>query len=186
MLNAKAIAMVGLFMTFVQPSWSAHPLISEDTGTQGSGGNQIELNPDWARDADSATRFVNFTYTRGITEKLDLFANVPRTWSAPNGESRGFNDGTLGAKWRFFERDRFSLGVKPEWITPSADEQRGLGNGKSGYAITLMVQAEHDKFVWLFNIGTTRNRYKLQTDADAKRSTTNRVSAAVLYRLPWG
>lgn len=48
------------------------------------------------------------------------------------------------------------------------------------------MQAEHDKFVWLFNIGTIRNRYKLRADADAKRGTINRVSAAVLYRLPWG
>ena len=167
-------------------SWAAHPLVSEDTGTQGPGGNQIELNADWARDAGSTTKVAAFTYTRGITENLDLFANLPRTWGAPAGEQTGFNDVSLGAKWRFFEDGGFSLGLKPEWITPSADENRGLGNGKSSYAMTLMAQMEIDDVTLLFNVGATRNRFKLQSDTDAKRGTVNRSSIAVLYRLPWG
>lgn len=182
----RFVATVIVCFTGASPSWSAHPLVSDDTNTQGPGGNQIELNTDWIRDAGSTSKLAALTYTRGVTENLDVFANLPRTWGAPSGEEIGFNDISLGLKWRVFEEGRFSLGIKPVWITSSADENRGLGNGKSSYALTVMMQIEADDFVWLLNFGATRNRYRLSADIDSKRSTVNQSSIAVLYRLPWG
>lgn len=165
------------------PVFAAHPLVSEDTGTQGPGGHQIELNSDWARDAGSATNTATFTYTRGITETLDIFLNTPTTWKTPAGERTGLNDMSLGAKWRFYDRDGVSFGVKPEWIMATGDENKGLGNGKDGYAITLMAQVEAGDFIWLLNYGVSRHRFKLQTDRDDHRGTTHRSSVAVLYGL---
>lgn len=184
--SVRFIACVILCLMGRSPSWSAHPLVSDDTGTQGPGGNQIELNADWVRDAGSTSKLAALTYTRGLTENLDVFADLPRTWGAPSGEAVGFNDISLGLKWRFFEEGGFSLGIKPVWITSSADENRGLGNGKSSYGLTVMMQIETDEFMWLFNLGTTRNRYKLSADIDSKRSTVNQSSVALLYRLPSG
>lgn len=183
-LTGQVVLGVALFVVGLPSSWSAHPLVSEDTGTQGPGGNQIEVNADWVRNASGKTRLAAFTYTRGVTDNLDLIANLPRTWGAPTGEHTGFNDVSLGTKWRFFDNEGFSLGIKPEWVAPSADENRGLGNGKSSFALTFMAQAEFEDLVLLFNIGSAKNSFKLQADRDTKRGTVNRISTAALYRLP--
>lgn len=181
-MQAKTgVAIAALAMVFASPVFAAHPLVSEDTGTQGPGGNQIELNSDWAKDAGATTKIAALTYTRGITETVDVFFNVPNTWKAPSGQNTGLNDTSLGAKWRFFENDGFSLGVKPEWIFATGDENKGLGNGKDSYALTLMAQIEAGDFTWLLNFGSTHNRFKLQADQDDNRKTINRSSLAMLY-----
>lgn len=179
-VSAIAVLMLGLW---VGTAFAAHPLVSEDTGTQGPGGNQIELNSDWSKDAGKTTGTAAFTYTRGLTETVDVFMNVPNTWKSPAGESTGMGDTSLGAKWRVFENDGFSLGVKPEWRFATGDENKGLGNGKDSYAMTLMGQIEAGDFTFLLNYGTTRNRFQLQSDQDDKRKTVNRFSVAMLYGL---
>ncbi len=172
---------VPVMLTISGAAYAAHPLVSEDTGTQGTRGNQIEWNSDWSKAGGERTNTAAFTYTRGVTEAVDIFVNAPTTWKSPSGQSTGLNDMSLGAKWRFFENDGFSLGVKPEWISATGDEAKGLGNGKDSYALTLMAQVETGDFTWLFNYGTTRNRFGLQSDSLANRKVVDRVSAAMLY-----
>lgn len=170
-----------VMLAFSGAAYAAHPLVSEDTGTQGTRGNQIELNSDWSKAGGERTNTAAFTYTRGVAETVDIFVNVPTTWKFPGGQSTGLNDMSLGAKWRFFESDGFSLGIKPEWIAATGDEDKGLGNGKDSYALTLMAQVETGDITWLFNYGTTRNRFALQADSLANRKVVDRVSAALLY-----
>ncbi len=183
-MSLRAAALTGVITLICSSSvFAAHPLVSEDTGTQGAGGNQIELNSDWAKGAGERTNTAALTYTRGVTETIDVFFNIPSTWRAPVGQSTGLNDVILGVKWRLFEKEGFSLGVKPEWISATADENKGLGNGKDRYALTLMAQFEAGDFTWLLNYGTSRNRFKLPADAVVNRKTVDRVSAAMLYGL---
>lgn len=176
------VALIGAVMLILSGSaYAAHPLVSEDTGTQGTRGNQIELNSDWSRGGGERTNTAAFTYTRGVAEAVDIFVNAPTTWKSTTGQSTGLNDVSLGAKWRFFENGGFSLGIKPEWIAASGDEDKALGNGKDSYALTLMAQVETDDVTWLFNYGTTRNRFRRQSDSLANRKAVDRVSAAMLY-----
>jgi len=176
------VALIGTAMLILSGSaYAAHPLVSEDTGTQGTGGNQIELNSDWSRGGGERTNTAAFTYTRGVAEAVDIFINAPTTWKSPTGQSTGLNDVSLGAKWRFFENGGFSLGIKPEWIAATGDEDKALGNGKDSYALTLMAQVETDDVTWLFNYGTTRQQFKLLADSLANRKAVDRVSAAMLY-----
>jgi len=182
-LRIRVWCAAGLMWCIGSPAFPAHPLVSEDTGTQGAGGNQIEWNADGARDAGARTNTAALTYTRGIAGALDIFLNTPTTWKAPAGERTGLNDMSLGAKWRFYDREGISLGVKPEWVMATGDEQKGLGNGKNGYGVTLMAQIETGGLTWLLNYGVSRHRFALQADRNDYRGTIHRSSVAVLYGL---
>jgi len=106
---------LALVFSCVGSAQAAHPLITEDTGTQGPESHQIEFNADWATDVHDWTRMANLTYTQGVVDGLDLFINTSSTWGAPAGESTGLNDLSIGAKWIFFDN------------AAETDRQWGLG-----------------------------------------------------------
>lgn len=91
---------------------SAHqPLITDDTGTQGSGGNQLEFSYNHDREeqagAKTRTRTVPLVFTRGLGDTLDFFVQA---------NEGGSGNPSFGLKWRFHESEdgQTSLGVKPE------------------------------------------------------------------------
>jgi len=126
------------------------PLVTDDTGTQGKGGNQIEFTWINGRDHDRSstpattviTDALPLVYTHGITDTLDLYAGG--TWlRIKDGSSvTGWGNPVAGAKWRFYEReDGFSLGFKPEIQFPvSVDaEAKGLGVSNTSYSGLLIL-----------------------------------------------
>ena len=132
-------------------AYAAHPLVSEDNTTQGSGRNQIELNSDFASKSNVDTNTAAFTYTYGISNEVDILFNTPYTWGNTSGQSTGLNDGSVGVKWRLFENQGVSFGVKPELIVASGNENKGLGNGQNSYAYTLMLAYDLKPFTFLDN-----------------------------------
>jgi hypothetical protein len=70
------------------PSWAAHPLITDDTGTQGKGKFQLELNGqyDWDKEdkEDGTVRSTGgqaaATLSYGIVENVDLILSMPYLW----------------------------------------------------------------------------------------------------------
>lgn len=60
---------------------ATHPLLTDDTGTQGEGNWQLEVNTDHTRVRDdvntSWTRTASVALTRGVTGALDLAFSVP-------------------------------------------------------------------------------------------------------------
>jgi hypothetical protein len=68
---------IAVFQISVTPAYAAHPLVTEDTGTQGIGGNQVEVNTDWLKDEGVKSRTSTVTLTRGIQENLDVFFKHP-------------------------------------------------------------------------------------------------------------
>lgn len=163
----------------VTQAFAAHPLVSEDTGTQGIGGNQLEVNTDWLKDEGIKSRASTVTLTRGIQDNLDIFLNAPYAVSEPNG----FNDVSIGFKWRFLEADGLSLGLKPEYRIASGDQEKGLGDGRSGEALTFMVQYEWGPMIWLFNIASERHRFSNPIKQQENRRYINKSSIAMLYEL---
>src|SRR5512134_3402934 len=63
---------------FASSTAAFQPLITDDTGTQGAGGNQVELalNRQEVKGAGDTTitRTLPLVFTRGITDALDLYA----------------------------------------------------------------------------------------------------------------
>ena len=88
-------------------AYAAHPLISDDSGTQGAGNWQLEVNTDHTRTRDDGqtawARQLNTTLTRGVTDELDVAANLPLQRNSASGEpaQSGVADVTVQAKWRF-------------------------------------------------------------------------------------
>jgi hypothetical protein len=170
---------LSFLILFGSTAHAAHPLISDDTGTQGVGGYQIEVNTDWLRDADNKTRTATATLTRGLTETTDIFLDMPFALSHPTG----LNDIGLGLKWRLLESDGLSVGLKPELSISSGDQQKQLGDGRSGAALTLLTQYELGDWTWLFNLGTELHRYSSATSQDEYRRYINKASVGLTYQL---
>jgi hypothetical protein len=168
-----------LLFCATQAGHAAHPLITDDTGTQDKGHYQIETNTDRAMHDGITTHVGAFSYTAGLLTNLDIFVNAPISFSAP----ARINDISLGAKWRLFEAGAASIALKPELLLPTGDQNKGLGNGLASVALTMI--GSYDAAPWFLhgNLWLARNRFALQADREANRRSLWRVSAAAWYAI---
>lgn len=186
---AKVLAGLCLALSATGTAWAYHPLVTDDTGTQGMGGNQMELGYDFARSkANGVTdneRAVPFTYTRGLGDHLDVFAGIARQTSP----AHGWGNVSLGAKWRFYENEAsaFSLALKPEILLPvsAAREARGLGNGKTSYGLSLIMSRETGFGEVHVNLTAERVNYADRV-AFPDRRNLYRLSVAPVWALAEG
>jgi hypothetical protein len=156
-------------------AYGAHPLNTEDTGTQGSGGWQLELNGERNRDDGVRGAQAMAVLSYGIAENADLQAGVP--WQ-DLGDERGMGDALVAIKWRFWEQGRLSAGMRAGFLFPTGDEQRGLGNGKTNFAGLLIGSYEGERWLLHAHAGYRDNRNTL-----GNRGSVTELSAAVLYKL---
>ena len=169
-------------------AWALQPLITDDTGTQGTGGHQLELafghDRIRAGDARDTAHTWTPTYTYGATDTLDLFLSTSRiSLRGDSGRASGWGSTVLGAKWRLWENEASatSLALKPELLLPVGHrrEAAGLGVGRASGAITAIV-SQGMPFGALHANGTwARDRAR---DAAAS-STMQRLSIAPVWDL---
>ncbi len=171
--------LTALLLAASHPAFAAHPLNTDDAGVQGAGGIQLEMNTDWSKQSGEAGHVGAMTFTYGVTDKLDLFFNLPQTFQSPNGT--GVGDVSVGAKWRYYEADGLALALKPELFMPSGEESKGLGSGRNGLGLTGIASYETGPWTLHGNLGLRYSPYKLETDQETKRKTIWRASAAVWY-----
>lgn len=191
--SAKQFARPAACLAFAGFSLSAfafQPLITDDTGTQGAGGNQLEFsfNEDRSKTEGRTdrTRTLPVVYTRGLTDSIDVYAGVSHIRirsGTPGGDASGGGNPAIGAKWRFYENEasKTSLAAKPEILVPvGADrESEGLGTGKTSGRLTLILTQEVPFGAIHMNAGVGRNRYRdTSTNPD---STTTRASVAPVW-----
>jgi len=169
---------------FSQTAFAAHPLVTDDTGTQGAGNNQAELSFDRAESGKGANKShenaLAFTYTRGITDRLDFFVGGAkldlRDPAANEGKRvKGGGDSAIGLKWRYVEREGFSLGLKLTSNLATGDAGRGLGAGRATQSLLHMTQLGTASGDFLLNVGLTNNGR-----SDEERRTLWNISAAWL------
>jgi hypothetical protein len=167
------------------PALAYHPLVGDDTGTQGAGGNQIEIGYDYDRSSldgvtDSGHSFP-ITYTRGVTDALDLYVSAVRL-SSPTS---GWGNVGLGAKWRFYENEAtgLSLGFEPKVQLPvsSEDEASGLGNGRTCYSLAFLATQNTGFGQVIVNLAAGRDNFADSTITD--RKTTYRLSVAPVWQV---
>jgi hypothetical protein len=169
----------------IPPAMAFHPLITDDTGTQGMGGNQLEIGYDHERiaQADIVEKgtALPLTYSRGVTDSLDVFIGTARQVS-PSG---GWSNVGVGAKWRFYDNpDRgLSMGVVPNVDLPvsTAAEQRGLGSSKISYSVALLLTQETPFGQLLANVVAGRDDAGLEENAPDRKDFW-RVSVAPVWR----
>jgi len=174
----KGFAVLQMFLAFVvmfcsSPAYAAHPLITDDMGTQGTGKFQVELNGEYSSDRETPSSGienveraveVGTTLSYGVTDAIDAVIGVPYVRFETNqsdlnastfshaGE-KGLSDISLEMKWRFWEREGRGLAVKPGISVPTGNDQRGLGAGKYGYSLFLIGTQEAGDWAFHANFG---------------------------------
>jgi hypothetical protein len=162
------------------PAWAAHPLITDDTGTQGKGKFQLELNGqyDWDKgDAEDASVSSTggqaaATLSYGIAENVDLVLSLPYLWGKAEVneitlyDEKGIGDAVLETKMRLFEKNGFSMALKPGISFPTGNDEKGLGAGLLGGHLFLIASQELGSWAFHANLGYIRNENKVDERKD--------------------
>ena len=168
------------------------PRVTDDTGTQGAGGNQLEAaynrTVDEIAGVRATTHEVPLVFTRGISDALDLYAGlgyqriVP---PAPETVERGWGNPAVGAKWRFYENEasKLSFALKPEVQLPvsKSKEARGMGTAGTSYSVNLVMTQETGFGAVHANAVAERVNYSDDTLNSAERRTLYRLSVAPVW-----
>jgi predicted porin len=168
------------------PLYAAHPLLTEDTGTQGPGNYQLELMLDQTRDHEPGATVresaMMAVLSYGVLENADLQFGLPYTRqhthdAAGRHASQGPLDATVDFKWRFFEREALSLALKPGLTLPTGDKDRGFGAGRATWGVLGILSYEPGPLSFHSHIGYRRNN-----NAVDQRTSLRHLSAAVTYQ----
>jgi len=162
------------FLLLPRISQAAHPLITDDTGTQGKGKFQLELNGQYDSDKDEADGItvkttggqISSTLSYGIIDTVDLVVTLPYQWNkieednVTTYDEKGVSDTVFEAKWRFWEKNGSSFALKPGIRLPTGNDEKGLGAGKVGGQIFLIGSQELGSWALHANLGYIRNENK--------------------------
>jgi len=147
-------------------SLAAHPLITDDAGTQGTGKSQIEINYEFDNEdtdgVEESLHDISTVISYGIIDTLDLVVALPYQSITTKEEGvksaeAGISDMTFELKWRFFEREGLSLALKPGLSISTGDDERGLGAGKMGGSFHFIATQEIEPWAFHFDAGYGRN-----------------------------
>ncbi|MBE0599589.1 MAG: transporter [Desulfuromonadales bacterium] len=186
-----------LALLAVQPVMAAHPLVTDDTGTAGRGGVLVELNSEFGFDREKIEGVrirerggeTALVATYGISDALDLVLGIPYQWSRSKedgvvvGEEDGLADLSVEAKWRFLEGSLGSLALKPAISLPTGEEEKGLGNGRVSYGLTLIASREFEPVDLHLNLGYAINEFRLKADREDNRREIWHASLAAVRKL---
>ena len=172
------------------------PLITDDAGTQGSGGNQFEfaLREDRALAAGRVERLRSLpvVYTRGLTETLDVFASLSHArirTDIPGRDTSGTGNSSFGMKWRFHENEGAgtSYALRPEVLLPvSADfERAGLGTGEISGGLTLIFSQAVGFGSIYVNAGVGHDAYREASNHPDTTRTRASVASAWDLSAQW-
>jgi hypothetical protein len=175
-----ACALAAAALVFAPASRAAHPLQTEDTGTQGTGNVEIENGLQYTRAGGGTTFLYQPQVSVGVTTTID--AIVQPAWTrvetgGPQGQvAAGLGDTNVDFKWRFLGVDPWSLAVRAGLELPTA--QHGLGlpaNELAAHALLAMT--------WDATPTTMHVNVGMDHDPSFSRTTTALVSAAVMQAL---
>lgn len=159
---------------------AAHPLITEDTATQGRGNVELEIGNAWTRDGADRSYELGPQLSYGLLPQLDLILRPTWLDQRSTGEgvtlhARGAGDTAADVKWRFFTRNKMSLAARAGLDAPTGDADRGLGSGKPSYHGLLAASVDLAPFAVHSNLGYTRAR----ADAMSRRDLYHASAAAM-------
>jgi opacity protein-like surface antigen len=161
-------------------SFAAHPLITDDTGTQGRGKFQLEINGETGcnkEEEEGATvketgSEVAAGLSYGVLDNLDVVVGLPYQWNKVKedgdvtSDEDGISDMSLEVKWMFYERNGMSLALKPGLTLPTGDDEKGLGAGRMTYSMFFITTKEIEPLAFHFNAGYIRNENKADDRKD--------------------
>jgi hypothetical protein len=193
----RFILISALTLAASSTSFAFFPLISDDTGTQGAGGNQLELDYLFQRQTNGAVQiageaigeentsgnFLLTTYTRGLTDNIDIFFGASRQLS----QISGWNNTEIGLKWVFAgdPSEGWSFAAKPRVILPvtKSMQNSGLGNAQTNGGLTLIGSYLTDGAELHVNAGYVSNRISGSTEGDSQRTNLWSMSVAPVLAI---
>ncbi len=169
-----------LILLLVCPSYAAHPLITDDTGTQGKGKFLLEINGqhDWDQEDVDGSSFTSTggqaaaAMAYGISDQVDLIGNIPYLWfnlkenDTTMANEHGAGDATLEVKWRFFEKDKLSIALKLGVSIPTGNHEKELGAGHLGGHLFLVATQELGSWTFHGNLGYMLNENRMEERKD--------------------
>ncbi len=153
---------------FSLPAYAAHPLITDDTGTQGKGKFQIEVNAEHANDNGNTETALGATLSAGVLDNVDIVIGAPYVFLSEKDDTGhrrhedGISDLLLALKWRLYENEGLSFALKPGVTLATGDADKGLGDSKSTYSLFFITTKELEPITLHLNLGYILNRSELR------------------------
>jgi hypothetical protein len=156
-------------------AFAAHPLITDDTGTMGTGNAQLEMNGEYGHEKEEGvttkTTQGDACFSYGLSDSVDLVIDLPYLHSREKSEDgtvseNGFSDTAIEVKWRFFAHEDLSLAIKPGLTLPTGNDEKGLGAGKATYSLFFVASQEMDPWAFHLNLGYIKNENTLDEEKD--------------------
>jgi len=138
-------------------AWAGHPMLSEDTGTQGKHNFELEVGYAWSRQAGDRNVLLQPQLSWGASTTLDLI--VQPSWiidQAGDASERGFGDTNLDAKWRFYGSAPWSLAIRAGLSAPTARDDLGLRHDRLSPHAILVATGDFTPFTLDANVGYGR------------------------------
>ncbi len=183
------------------------PLNTDDAGTVPKGLNQIEqyffttashgggsantvdiITPGEEYFGGQGAKAFPFTYTRGVTDNIEL--SLGSTYFAtPRGSFSPISNKVIAMKWRFAENDQWGLAVKPSITLPGSPEQQvaGLDLALPNYGVNLIASRYWDVVELHFNAMYSKSlyntNYKIGTGVTENRTNIWFFSMAPVWRV---
>jgi hypothetical protein len=170
---------------FLTLCYAAHPLITDDTGTQGKGKFLFELNGQGSYDKmdsrdDTGTTIktksreqeLKAALTYGVIENVDVILGLPYQWKKMEindvtiSDVSGIADMSLEVKWHFYEKDGLSVALKPGFTLPTGDKDKDLGTGRATVSLFFIATKELNPLTFHCNLGYKRNENQLEQRED--------------------
>jgi hypothetical protein len=176
----KIVIMIAVALLWSGPALAAHPLITDDAGTQGKGKFQVEVNSEFGFDSEKEdgvttkerTSEIATIISAGIADNIDIVLGLPYHWIRTRedgivaSDEDGIADISLETKWRFFEKGPFSLALKPGVTLPVGDEGKGLGTSRVTGSLFFIATGEMEPWAFHVNLGYVRNENEADEQKD--------------------
>jgi hypothetical protein len=156
---------------------AAHPALTEDTGTQGTGRVELELGASVVRPPEGRVTALEPQLSIGVTDHVDAIVRPTLLWSAStDGGTRGAAATTTDIKWRFLDVDGVHVGLRAGIDWPTGSRRLG-GDRTSAHALLAVSRSVGDATMSL-NVGVERHRAE-----DGERPLIAALAMGVLYPI---
>ena len=187
--RAEATCLACSLLALATAAHAAHPFITDDAYTQGSGKFELQLGSQYTRtDVDGVT-LADFQFapqlSYGMADPSDQILRPTYSVNVASGgassRASGWGDTNFEVKWRFLQRDPWILGIIAGTSVPSGNFNRGLDSGRStprAYLVTGYTAAPVE--FWT-SVGAIRN-----SDTPGARTWLGHISGDVLWTVREG
>ena len=174
--------LTALFTLACAAARAAHPLISEDTGTQGRGKFELELGAQWGREGGSSVSELDPQLSYGARDDLDLIVRpslfrFAGTAIETAGGRGGAGPVALDVKWRIAAHEAWSVGTRAGFDTPSVT--RALVPRTPGWHALAMLTYQDGPLMATGNVAYVRLPAHDATGAPVRRDVLRFSSALV-------